>query len=155
MLHTLLKHLKEQKDINLANDILIDAFRKSIMPLQNSDPELYIQITNNLYVECYGQHFSEWLAEKAVSSMKNSDGTEGEHWTILQIEDVIRQYNVKCDLFNKWDFYYVMNMLFSDYSAIFGNDVSTYVKVSKAWFDDIDVTEGKAYRYYMGVVKSK
>lgn len=38
---------------------------------------------------------------------------------------------------------------------VFGSDTSTYAKVCKAWFEDIDVAEGKAYRYYMNVAKPK
>lgn len=155
MLNALLKHLKEQKDINLTNEILIDVFSNSILPLKYKEPEVFKQIIHSLYVECYGEHFSDWLAIQAVSEMKNVDGSEGEHWSISQIEDAIRQYNIKGLAFNKWDIYYVMNMLYSDYSNVFGSDTSTYAKVCKAWFEDIDVAEGKAYRYYMNVAKPK
>ena len=89
-----------------------------------------------MYKECYGEHFSDWLAEKAVENFKNVDGTEGAHWTIEQIDDVIRQYNIKCVGFNRWDLYYVMNMLYSDYYNVLGSDTAIYVKLSKAWFED-------------------
>lgn len=155
MLRTLLAHLKDQKDISLTNDILLEVFSKCIMPLKHSESDLYNEIVNSLYIECYGEHFSEWLATKAVSEMKNADGSSGEHWTINQIDDVIRQYNLKSECYNRWDVYYVMNMYFSDYGNIFGGDTNTYIKLTKAWFEDIDVSEGKSYRYYMGVVKNK
>lgn len=70
------------------------------------------------------------------------------------LDDVIRQYNIKCVGFNRWDLYYVMNMLYSDYYNVLGSDTAIYVKLSKAWFEDPDVSEGKAYRYYMQVAKA-
>lgn len=123
-------------------------------PLKYSDREIYEEVVDKLYKECYGEHFSDWLAEKAVENFKNVDGTEGAHWTIEQIDDVIRQYNIKCVGFNRWDLYYVMNMLYSDYYNVLGSDTAIYVKLSKAWFEDPDVSEGKAYRYYMQVAKA-
>lgn len=56
--------------------------------------------------------------------------------------------------YNRWDLYYVMNMLYSDYYNVLGSDTAIYVKLSKAWFEDPDVSEGKAYRYYMQVAKA-
>ena len=35
-----------------------------------------------------------------------------------------------------------------------GNDSNTYIQLAKAWLEDIDVAEGKAWRYYQKVVKS-
>lgn len=155
MLKTLLNHLKEQKNIDVTNEILLETFSKHISPIKNTNPEIYNNIVNGLYVECYGEHFTEWLAIKAVSSMKNADGTTGEHWTINQIDDVIRQHSIKSEFYNRWDVYYVMNMLYSDYCNIFGSDTSIYAKLTKAYLEDIDVAEGKPYRYYMSVVKNK
>lgn len=154
MLDTLLKHLKEQKDVGLTNEILMETFKESIKPLKYSDREIYEEVVDKLYKECYGEHFSDWLAEKAVENFKNVDGTEGAHWTIEQIDDVIRQYGIKCVGFNRWDLYYVMNMLYSDYYNVLGSDTAIYVKLSKAWFEDPDVSEGKAYCYYMQVAKA-
>lgn len=65
-----------------------------------------------------------------------------------------KQYGIKCIGFNRWDLYFVMNMLYSDYYNVLGSDTATYVKMSKAWFEDPDVSEGKAYRYYMQVAKA-
>lgn len=123
-------------------------------PIKYSGKEVYDEVVDKLYKECYGEHFSDWLAEKAVENFKNVDGTEGAHWSVEQIDDVIRQYGIKCIGFNRWDLYFVMNMLYSDYYNVLGSDTATYVKMSKAWFEDPDVSEGKAYRYYMQVAKA-
>lgn len=135
-------------------DILMETFKSAIKPLKYSDKEVYDEVVDKLYKECYGEHFSDWLAEKAVENFKNVDGTEGAHWSVEQIDDVIRQYGIKCIGFNRWDLYFVMNMLYSDYYNVLGSDTATYVKMSKAWFEDPDVSEGKAYRYYMQVAKA-
>ena len=89
MLETLLKHLKEQKDLGLTNDILMETFKSAIKPLKYSDKEVYDEVVDKLYKECYGEHFSDWLAEKAVENFKNVDGTEGAHWSVEQIDDVV------------------------------------------------------------------
>lgn len=140
--------------VGLTNDILMETFKSAIKPLKYSDKEVYDEVVDKLYKECYGEHFSDWLAEKAVENFKNVDGTEGAHWSVEQIDDVIRQYGIKCIGFNRWDLYFVMNMLYSDYYNVLGSDTATYVKMSKAWFEDPDVSEGKAYRYYMQVAKA-
>ena len=113
MLETLLKHLKEQKDLGLTNDILMETFKSAIKPLKYSDKEVYDEVVDKLYKECYGEHFSDWLAEKAVENFKNVDGTEGAHWSVEQIDDVIRQYGIKCIGFNRWD-YKKQYILFAD-----------------------------------------
>lgn len=57
MLETLLKHLKEQKDLGLTNDILMETFKSAIKPLKYSDKEVYDEVVDKLYKECYGEHF--------------------------------------------------------------------------------------------------
>ena len=44
----------------------------------------------------YGPHFDEHLAKKAVSEMKNVDGTTGEHWTVEETTRVMDQNGVHC-----------------------------------------------------------
>lgn len=92
------------------------------------DHEEYDEIVLCAYELVYGEHFDEHLAKKAVSMMKNVDGTEGEHWD------------------------HVMNMLYSDMCKIFGKDAGAYAKAAEAWLEDEDVAEGKAFRYYAKVV---
>lgn len=61
MLETLLKHLKEQKDLGLTNDILMETFKSAIKPLKYSDKEVYDEVVDKLYKECYGEHFIDIL----------------------------------------------------------------------------------------------
>lgn len=89
--------------------------------------------------------------EKALM-MKYVDGTEGEHWDHEQTTNVVRNNGIKFDTYNSWDWYYVMNMLYSDMCKIFGKDAGAYAKAAEAWLEDEDVAEGKAFRYYAKVV---
>ena len=88
------------------------------------------------------------------AAMQHMFGNDPKFQQAMKIDDVIRQYGIKCIGFNRWDLYFVMNMLYSDYYNVLGSDTATYVKMSKAWFEDPDVSEGKAYRYYMQVAKA-
>ena len=76
--------------------------------------------------------------------MENKDGTKGQHWSV----DQTSQYAGE---FNKWDWYAVMNMMYSDYyNQKF--DTNTYVELAKDWLNDKDVGYGKTLKYYMLVV---
>ena len=55
------------------------------------------------------------------------------------------------DMFNAWDWYYVMNMLYSDFYPIIGTDTAMYIKMAKLWIMDKDVEQGKAWRYFTEV----
>lgn len=119
------------------------------------DKELYDDIMNELYVDAYGEHFNEHLAKQAVSEMHNSDGTTGEYYSLEETNKLLYQYKIPLESFNEYDFYYVMNMLHSDFYELFNNDTTSYFKLAKYWLCDKDVAEGKALRYYMKVVKAK
>lgn len=41
-----------------------------------------------------------------------------------------------------------MNMLYSDYYGSVPDNVDTYFKMAKAFLEDKDAPEGKAFRYY-------
>lgn len=43
----------------------------------------------------------------------------------------------------------------SDYNTVIGEDITMAAKLSKAFIEDVDVPEGKAYRYYKYVVKDE
>lgn len=129
-------------------DIIIDLMEE----LKVSKPKMYNRFYDKFYRSVYGDHFSEEMVMKAVKGMENVDGTMGEHWTIEQTTSVAKQTGIMFDKFNKYDWYYVLNMMYSDYSKLFNSNTDTYIKLAKAWLEDPDVEEGKAYRYYKEVV---
>lgn len=108
----------------------------------------------------YGPHFNEKCALKAVSNMKNCDGTIGAHWDIEETTEVASQYGVsfKDTSYNKYDWYVALNMVYSDYyravTSINGSD-KCYIELAKDWLNDPDVSEGKMWYYYKFVVCEK
>ena len=59
------------------------------------------------------------------------------------------------DIKEKADFYYVMNMMHSDYADVLGSDVGTYVKMAKAYMEDPDAAEGKVFCTWLGQMRRK
>lgn len=86
----------------------------------------------------------------AVSKMKNVDGTIGEHWSMEQTNTIATQHGID----HKADFYYTINMLYSDFSKVLGSDSSTYVKLAKAYMLDPDADEGKVFNLWMGQMRA-
>lgn len=111
-------------------------------------PEICDELFGEMYTVVFGNHFSEAIATKAVSGMINEDGTKGANWTVDQTTQLAKRAGITFDKFNEWDWYYTLNMVYSDYYGHVTNDVSTYVNIAKAFIEDKDAGEGKAYRYY-------
>lgn len=130
------------------DDILISHANK----LKAAHPELYENLVEDFYVSVYGEHLCESSAMRAVEAMKNVDGSMGAHWSLAETDSVAKQLGLVWTTYNRYDWYYVLNMMYSDYSKLFGSSTETYVKMARAWLEDPDVDEGKAYRYYRKVV---
>lgn len=86
-------------------------------------------------------HFTKETAKYVVSKMKNKDGSIGEHWNYETTTRVM-----PAD-FHEADWYYVLNMMYSDYYKS-GRTDETYIGLAKDFLDDADAPEGKAKRYY-------
>ena len=122
-------------------ECLLDDF---IHDLKTENYTKYKSLELDLYKTAYGEHLNEELALEWVSEMENKDGTKGQHWSV----DQTSQYAGE---FNKWDWYAVMNMMYSDYyNQKF--DTNTYIELAKDWLNDKDVGDGKTLKYYMLVV---
>lgn len=113
-------------------------------------PRLFWETAYKLHCVAYGPHFDEYLAKKAVAGMKNVDGTCGEHWTYEQTSQFADQQGIRC----KADWYYVMNMLYSDYSEIYGSDINMYIRVAKAYMSDPDAPEGKVFDLWLAQMEA-
>lgn len=108
------------------------------------DESKYKMYEYKLYKAAYGDHLTEELARKWVSGMTNKDGTRGEHWSYEQTSQLAGNHN-------KWDWYAVLNMMYSDYyNQRF--DTNIYVQLANDWLDDRDVGDGKTLCYYWKVV---
>lgn len=128
-------------------------FSELLTEIQLDKPKLEKMVLSDLYVTLFGEHFNKENAQEAVDGMENEDGTTGEHWSFTETTRIASENRVSWETFNEYDWYYVLNMVYSDYCKIFGDDLATYVKLAKAWLNDVDVPEGKAWRYYTEVVR--
>ena len=95
-------------------------------------------------------------AKRWTSKMQNADGTTGSHWTLEQTQDVAKQRNINCD---PNDFWAVMNMMYSDYCQVAKRQsVDTpgfYADMAKAFLEDTDAVDGKAYLYWECIVEHR
>ena len=92
-------------------------------------------------------HFTRETAEYAVSRMKNRDGSNGEKWSY---EETTRVMNSKGYAFNPADWYYILNMTYSDkYKQ--GKTSEDYIEDAYMFLDDIDAPHDKAKRYYLAM----
>ena len=120
----------------------------ALMKLKAHDEQDFVNMMLKVHCVAYGPHFDEYMAKKAVGEMRNVDGTVGEHWSYNQTTDWANQYGVK----EYGDWYYALNSLYSDLSALYGNDANTYAKIAKAlYFEDPDMPNGKLFKSYIGM----
>lgn len=82
-------------------------------------------------------------AQASVVDMQNEDGTTGAHWDYDTVEKVAEQEGIK----NVPLFYYVLNMIYSDfyYSGYSDKD---YIRQARQFVNDKDAPADKALRYY-------
>ena len=91
--------------------------------------------------------FSRETAEYAVSKMKNEDGTEGGHWDYDTTKSVMESKGYD---FNPCDWYYVLNMVYSDYYSKDQPD-EYYFKLAYDFLKDKDAPVGKAKKYFLAM----
>jgi hypothetical protein len=94
------------------------------------------------------------IAEEWTSKMKNEDGTKGPHWKMEQVKQLMAQKGIQYD---PWEFFAILNAMYSDYCAVLKkhgvNTIDVYVDLACAWLNDSDAMPDKASRYYEYVVK--
>lgn len=117
--------------------------------MKNECGETFWKAVTKLHVLAYGPHFDESTAKMAVERMENVDGTHGEHWTKEETDKLALQYGID----QRCDFYYAMNMLYSDLSKVIGDKPTTYAEMAKAlYFDDPDAPDGKLFRQWAALM---
>lgn len=136
---------------NASLEQLKEYLTKELYKVKERDYEMYEELEMDLYKQVYGCHFNDWLLEKALRNLVNEDGSVGGHWTLDQTTDVAKSLSVTFDKFNKYDWCYVMNMIYSDYYGTVPNDVSIYAKMSQKFLNDKDAKQGKALNYWLAM----
>ena len=89
--------------------------------------------------------FTKETARYVVSKMKNKDGTVGEHWNY---DTTTKDLEAKGYHFKPYDWYYVLNMMYSDYYKQ-GRSDDTYVEMAYDFLSDVDGPEHKAKKWAM------
>jgi len=103
--------------------------------------------------------FSRYTAEKWVKGMEPEDRQQprGGKWTPEMIRPIAQKYGISPESDRFWEFYAVMNAIYSDTSMIAREyGITTpdyYAKLAKAWLEDRDAVPNKAEMYYRYVVK--
>lgn len=107
------------------------------------------------YAKGEGARLNRQTAEKWVRSMKNADGSTGEHWTMEQTSAIMERHGLRC---NPVKFWVAMNAVYSDLSEVaekhgVGNE-EFYADMAKSfWLCDKDAVEDKLGAYYENVVR--
>lgn len=103
------------------------------------------------YVDTYGYHFSNALADEAVKKMVNVDGSK-RIWKQPEIKDVFEKCGAKKPDKATWgDVQYVFAMYYSDgFPKVFKCE-NELVKATLMYLDDPDAPEGVAFIRWLAV----
>lgn len=139
--------------ISMASTEQLASFAEELMEMLESNKEVYDIAESILHRKIYGDHFCQKSLDKALNLMANEDGTTGGHWNVEQTKSVANQNGYRLSKYNEYDWNYVMNMLYSDYYSLFGDDAQAYAKMAFKFLADPDAPDGKAYKYYHAMQK--
>lgn len=93
-------------------------------------------------------HFTEDLYHEAVDAMLNDDGSKGPHYDLDKVKELIKEFKVDLGENNLYDYAFVCNMVFSDFSKVIGDKDKDIVDFANAWIFDEDGAAGKAFKYW-------
>ena len=95
--------------------------------------------------------FDRETAMQWAANMQNADGTTGPHWTMEQTTAVAESMGIQAPVIPRWAWGVTMNMMYSDYCQVAKrHSVDTpgfYADMAKAFLEDADAADGKAYLY--------
>ena len=95
--------------------------------------------------------FTEESAKRAVAGMQNEDGSCGEHWDWDSAVNLMKRHGYG---FKPCDFYYTLNMMYSDYfDSQFEEE--WYCKMAAKFLSDKDAPKHKAKLYYKAMHKGE
>lgn len=106
------------------------------------------------YLRHYGKHFSKKMYEFAVKQMYKKDSRTGvktqmQPYTKEQVDNTLKQYNVKLENDVLYDTAYVMSMASSDFLGSSLPNEQMLVKFVKDYIDDPDQVDGFVFnRFY-------
>ncbi len=107
----------------------------------------------------HAHELTEDMKKSWASSMENSDGSHGAHWTVEESSSVAEQVGVKFDHVDKYDWMLALNMIYSDYGKTLMDagvaNVDVFANLAKDFLFDKDAVDPKEklYYYYKYIVK--
>lgn len=125
-----------------------EAAQKAIAEKSQADAE---DPAYQKYVDTYGYHFSNALADEAVKKMVNVDGSK-RIWKQPEIKDIFKKCGAKKPDKATWgDVQYVFAMYYSDgFPKVFKCE-NELVKATLMYLDDPDAPEGVAFIRWLAV----
>ena len=166
----MLDDIKKTKNSEEIIDIMEKVIMCHAMELKEENEKKYMDLVEKFYLKIYGEHFNEKMAMKAVKEMVYIIPDYRFNYTPEQIESLIHQVHQQTNQImakygktanpigekvNKWDKYFVYNMICADYPLSHGGDNQKISMMSYEFLSDPDGCEGKAYRYYKAMSKKE
>lgn len=120
-------------------------------------PEEVEELRCDLEIAIHGPHFTEYTSEMAVAEMVNADNTVGGHWSLDETTAVAESKGLDFETkkYNMYDWYYTMNMIYSDFFMFHRGEPTKVAEMSVLWLEDKDAPEGKSYLYYKAMKNAK
>lgn len=134
---------------------IMKEFDKVLRMMKCENPAKHEWIKQELYIIMNGEHFTEDLLKEAYKCMENDDGSQAPKWSVAETTSVADQYNIKFEGFDKYDWNYVMNMMYSDYCLVLKENLMNYVNMANKFLHDKDAPKGKALKYYFAMQYDK
>lgn len=133
-----------EKDMRKLSKMLSEV----LYELKDYDMESFEKYKMCLYEMAYGKVLTDEVKQEWVYSMKPKA-----KWDMSDIDNVIKEYDISVP---KMSLYVIMNMLYSDFKSVLGEDTQLYIQASSDWYFDEDIQnteEAKLYNYYKYIVK--
>lgn len=129
-------------------NVLVDV----ISYMAHNNPSVYNKIECDLYEIAEGKVLSRQKAEQWVNSM-----VPKAKWSMKDIERIKNSKEISIPLVPA---YTIMNMLYSDFSDVLGEEnteevIDKYIKAAEDWYYDEDAKnteEAKLYEYWKNIV---
>ena len=129
----------DRQEMEELSDILVEV----VDIIKKYDEDCYREYKMKLFKMAYGNEIPEEVAEDIVHKMR----PEGQRWSINETEQMQRDYGL--DNINPVSFFLTINMAFNDYRDVFGDNLDTYIRFSKAFICDEDAKPNKILNYFL------
>lgn len=131
---------EQKKEANEFIEEMFDIARKAA-------PHMVDKAELKAYKLVNGPHLNHEYAQALIDKMVNADGTKGMHFTFDEAEASYNKYvgKDKAEKYNVYDWWWALNMHYSDYYPAIRDNVQMYIQLTMCYFDGPDEEEGKAF----------